>query len=155
MRAKQGIAELSFQLAAELALGTYTIRVVNPKASSTFKVEKRGKMEYGEQRMGWNIFLASICIAIWSQMRSIQIYLLRSGIKHKSVEQGLGNIKIPNEHEGDCPGDSCRRSLLTTGLAQSENTLKTFVKLLLCWGERKGDSFFGLPVSHSSLTFAS
>ncbi|XP_054019891.1 alpha-2-macroglobulin-like protein 1 [Dryobates pubescens] len=41
VRAKQGIAELSFQLAAELALGTYTIRVVNPKASSTFKVEKR------------------------------------------------------------------------------------------------------------------
>ncbi|XP_054243525.1 alpha-2-macroglobulin-like protein 1 [Indicator indicator] len=40
VKAKQGIAELSFQLAAELALGTYTIHVVNPKASSTFKVEK-------------------------------------------------------------------------------------------------------------------
>ncbi|XP_063999470.1 alpha-2-macroglobulin-like protein 1 [Pogoniulus pusillus] len=41
VRAKQGIAELSFQLAAELPLGTYTISVVNSKASSTFKVEKR------------------------------------------------------------------------------------------------------------------
>ncbi|NXF97090.1 A2ML1 protein, partial [Eubucco bourcierii] len=41
VRPKQGIAELSFQLAAELPLGTYTIRVVKPKASSTFKVEKR------------------------------------------------------------------------------------------------------------------
>ncbi|XP_009483687.2 alpha-2-macroglobulin-like protein 1 [Pelecanus crispus] len=38
--AKQGIADLSFQLAAELSLGTYTISVVNPKVSSTFKVEE-------------------------------------------------------------------------------------------------------------------
>ncbi|XP_042651415.1 alpha-2-macroglobulin-like protein 1 [Tyto alba] len=41
VRPKQGIADLSFQLAAELSLGTYTINVVNPKVSSTFKVEER------------------------------------------------------------------------------------------------------------------
>ncbi|GAB0177421.1 alpha-2-macroglobulin-like protein 1 [Grus japonensis] len=41
VRPKQGIADLSFQLAAELSLGTYTISVENPKASSTFKVEER------------------------------------------------------------------------------------------------------------------
>ncbi|XP_050752387.1 alpha-2-macroglobulin-like protein 1 [Gymnogyps californianus] len=41
VRPKQGIADLSFQLAAELSLGTYTISVVNPKVSSTFKVEER------------------------------------------------------------------------------------------------------------------
>ncbi|NXN38440.1 A2ML1 protein, partial [Rhinoptilus africanus] len=41
VKPKQGIAELSFQLAPELPLGTYTISVANPKASSTFKVEER------------------------------------------------------------------------------------------------------------------
>ncbi|XP_009876746.1 PREDICTED: alpha-2-macroglobulin-like protein 1 [Apaloderma vittatum] len=41
VRPKQGIAEFSFQLAAELSLGTYTINVVNPKVSSTFTVEER------------------------------------------------------------------------------------------------------------------
>ncbi|XP_064904545.1 alpha-2-macroglobulin-like protein 1 isoform X1 [Columba livia] len=40
VRPKQGIAELSFQLATEISLGTYTISVVNPKVSSTFKVEE-------------------------------------------------------------------------------------------------------------------
>ncbi|OXB56301.1 hypothetical protein ASZ78_002126 [Callipepla squamata] len=40
VRPKQGIADLSFQLASELSLGTYTLNVVNPKASSTFKVEE-------------------------------------------------------------------------------------------------------------------
>ncbi|XP_075365159.1 alpha-2-macroglobulin-like protein 1 [Mycteria americana] len=40
VRPKQGIADLSFQLAAELSLGTYTISVVKPKVSSTFKVEE-------------------------------------------------------------------------------------------------------------------
>ncbi|XP_071618219.1 alpha-2-macroglobulin-like protein 1 [Heliangelus exortis] len=40
VRPKQGIADLSFQLADELSLGTYTISVVNPKASTTFKVEE-------------------------------------------------------------------------------------------------------------------
>ncbi|NXC40589.1 A2ML1 protein, partial [Penelope pileata] len=40
VKPKQGIADLSFQLAAELSLGTYTINVVNPKVSSTFKVEE-------------------------------------------------------------------------------------------------------------------
>uniref|UniRef100_A0A8C3B962 Alpha-2-macroglobulin-like protein 1 n=1 Tax=Cairina moschata TaxID=8855 RepID=A0A8C3B962_CAIMO len=40
VRPKQGIADLSFQLATELSLGTYTINVVNPKVSSTFKVEE-------------------------------------------------------------------------------------------------------------------
>nr|XP_013055344.2 alpha-2-macroglobulin-like protein 1 [Anser cygnoides] len=40
VRPKQGIADLSFQLASELSLGTYTISVVNPKVSSTFKVEE-------------------------------------------------------------------------------------------------------------------
>ncbi|XP_050567531.1 alpha-2-macroglobulin-like protein 1 [Cygnus atratus] len=40
VRPKQGIADLSFQLATELCLGTYTISVVNPKVSSTFKVEE-------------------------------------------------------------------------------------------------------------------
>lgn len=57
VRPKQGIADLSFQLATELSLGTYTISVVNPKVSSTFKVEERGKMEYGEKRMGWKMCL--------------------------------------------------------------------------------------------------
>ncbi|KAM9245989.1 alpha-2-macroglobulin-like protein 1 [Leptosomus discolor] len=41
VRPKQGIADLSFQLAPELSLGSYTITVVNPKVSSTFKVEER------------------------------------------------------------------------------------------------------------------
>ncbi|XP_010075936.1 PREDICTED: alpha-2-macroglobulin-like protein 1 [Pterocles gutturalis] len=41
VRPKQGIADLSFQLAPELSLGTYTISVLNPKVSSTFKVEER------------------------------------------------------------------------------------------------------------------
>ncbi|XP_064377478.1 alpha-2-macroglobulin-like protein 1 [Dromaius novaehollandiae] len=40
VRPKQGIADLSFQLAAELSLGTYTISVMNPKVSSTFQVEE-------------------------------------------------------------------------------------------------------------------
>ncbi|XP_061863725.1 alpha-2-macroglobulin-like protein 1 [Colius striatus] len=40
VRPKQGIADLSFQLAAELSLGTYTISVVNPKISSTFRVQE-------------------------------------------------------------------------------------------------------------------
>ncbi|XP_009685486.2 alpha-2-macroglobulin-like protein 1 [Struthio camelus] len=40
VRPKQGIADLSFQLAAELSLGTYTINVMNPKVSSTFQVEE-------------------------------------------------------------------------------------------------------------------
>ncbi|XP_010147953.1 PREDICTED: alpha-2-macroglobulin-like protein 1 [Eurypyga helias] len=40
VRPKQGIADLSFQLAAKLSLGTYTISVVNPKVSRTFKVEE-------------------------------------------------------------------------------------------------------------------
>ncbi|KAM9388181.1 alpha-2-macroglobulin-like protein 1 [Phaethornis superciliosus] len=40
VRPKQGIADLSFQLAAEVSLGTYTITVVNPKVSTTFKVEE-------------------------------------------------------------------------------------------------------------------
>lgn len=67
VRPKQGIADLSFQLAAEISLGTYTINVVNPKASSTFKVEEHGKMEYGEQRMEWEKLLASVCVTIYSQ----------------------------------------------------------------------------------------
>ncbi|KAM6382877.1 LOW QUALITY PROTEIN: alpha-2-macroglobulin-like protein 1 [Alca torda] len=41
VKPKQGIADLSFQLAPELSLGTYTISVANRKASSTFKVEER------------------------------------------------------------------------------------------------------------------
>ncbi|NWX05023.1 A2ML1 protein, partial [Caloenas nicobarica] len=41
VRPKQGIADLSFQLATEPSLGTYTISVVNPKVSSTFEVEER------------------------------------------------------------------------------------------------------------------
>ncbi|KAM6438804.1 alpha-2-macroglobulin-like protein 1 [Rhynochetos jubatus] len=41
VRPKQGIADLSFQLATRLSLGTYTISVVNPKVSRTFKVEER------------------------------------------------------------------------------------------------------------------
>ncbi|XP_062470053.1 alpha-2-macroglobulin-like protein 1 [Pezoporus occidentalis] len=41
VRPKQGIADLSFQLADEVSLGTYTISVVNSKVSSTFNVEKR------------------------------------------------------------------------------------------------------------------
>ncbi|KAM4906016.1 alpha-2-macroglobulin-like protein 1 [Sylvia borin] len=45
VRPKQGIAELSFQLAAELSLGTYTISAQSFKSSSvqssTFKVEER------------------------------------------------------------------------------------------------------------------
>ncbi|NXX82412.1 A2ML1 protein, partial [Urocolius indicus] len=40
VRPKQGIADLSFQLATELSLGTYTISVVNPKISSTFRVQE-------------------------------------------------------------------------------------------------------------------
>ncbi|KGL73910.1 Alpha-2-macroglobulin-like 1, partial [Tinamus guttatus] len=40
VRPRQGIADLSFQLAAELSLGTYTINVMNPKVSSTFQVEE-------------------------------------------------------------------------------------------------------------------
>ncbi|XP_056197793.1 alpha-2-macroglobulin-like protein 1 [Falco biarmicus] len=40
VKPKQGIADLSFQLAAKISLGTYTISVVNPKVSSTFKVEE-------------------------------------------------------------------------------------------------------------------
>lgn len=67
VRPKHGIAELSFQLAAELSLGTYTISVVNPKVSSTFKVEERGKMEYGEERVGWKMLLVSVCMTIYSQ----------------------------------------------------------------------------------------
>ncbi|XP_049677986.1 alpha-2-macroglobulin-like protein 1 [Accipiter gentilis] len=47
VRPKQGIADLSFQLAAELSLGTYTISVVNPKASSTFKVEEPVLQKFG------------------------------------------------------------------------------------------------------------
>ncbi|XP_035746403.1 alpha-2-macroglobulin-like protein 1 [Egretta garzetta] len=43
---KQGIADLSFQLAAKLSLGTYTISVINPKASSTFKVEEHGLQKF-------------------------------------------------------------------------------------------------------------
>ncbi|KAM6418117.1 alpha-2-macroglobulin-like protein 1 [Pluvialis apricaria] len=41
VKPKQGIADLSFQLATKLSLGTYTISVASPKASSTFKVEER------------------------------------------------------------------------------------------------------------------
>ncbi|KAM6321271.1 alpha-2-macroglobulin-like protein 1 [Aegotheles albertisi] len=41
VRPKQGIADLSLQLAAEISLGTYTISVVNPKVSRTFKVEEQ------------------------------------------------------------------------------------------------------------------
>ncbi|XP_051470116.1 alpha-2-macroglobulin-like protein 1 [Apus apus] len=41
VRPKQGIADLSFQLAPQLSLGTYTISVMNPKVSSTFKVEEQ------------------------------------------------------------------------------------------------------------------
>ncbi|XP_033370402.1 alpha-2-macroglobulin-like protein 1 [Parus major] len=45
VRPKQGIADLSFQLAAELSLGTYTISAQSLKSSSvqssTFKVEER------------------------------------------------------------------------------------------------------------------
>ncbi|XP_021250061.1 alpha-2-macroglobulin-like protein 1 isoform X3 [Numida meleagris] len=40
VRPKQGIADLSFQLASELSMGTYTINVVNSKVSTTFKVEE-------------------------------------------------------------------------------------------------------------------
>ncbi|XP_064319069.1 alpha-2-macroglobulin-like protein 1 [Phalacrocorax carbo] len=43
---KQGIADLSFQLAAELSLGTYTISVVNSKVSSTFKVEEQAFQKF-------------------------------------------------------------------------------------------------------------
>ncbi|KAM6292751.1 alpha-2-macroglobulin-like protein 1 [Porphyrio hochstetteri] len=41
VRPKQGIADLSLQLAAEVSLGTYTISVENQKVSSTFKVEEQ------------------------------------------------------------------------------------------------------------------
>ncbi|XP_010001290.1 PREDICTED: alpha-2-macroglobulin-like protein 1 [Chaetura pelagica] len=41
VRPKQGIADLSFQLAPQLSLGTYTISVKNPKVLSTFKVEEQ------------------------------------------------------------------------------------------------------------------
>ncbi|NWH74631.1 A2ML1 protein, partial [Piaya cayana] len=41
VRPKQGIADLSFKLADELSLGTYTISVVNLKVSLTFTVEER------------------------------------------------------------------------------------------------------------------
>lgn len=41
-----------------------------------------------------------------------------------------------NEHKGDCAGDSWRRYLLTTRLAQSENTLKTSVRLFICGGAK-------------------
>ncbi|POI35095.1 hypothetical protein CIB84_001153 [Bambusicola thoracicus] len=40
VRPKQGIADLTFQLASEVSVGTYTINIVNPEASSTFKVEE-------------------------------------------------------------------------------------------------------------------
>lgn len=53
VRPKQGIADLTFQLASEVSVGTYTINIVNPEASSTFKVEEHGKMEYREQRTRW------------------------------------------------------------------------------------------------------
>ncbi|XP_053925308.1 alpha-2-macroglobulin-like protein 1 isoform X2 [Cuculus canorus] len=41
VRPKQGIADLSFKLADELSLGTYTISVGNLKVSHTFTVEER------------------------------------------------------------------------------------------------------------------
>ncbi|XP_032302767.1 alpha-2-macroglobulin-like protein 1 [Coturnix japonica] len=41
VRPKQGIADLTFQLASEVSVGTYKINIVNPKASSTFRVEER------------------------------------------------------------------------------------------------------------------
>uniref|UniRef100_G1NME9 Alpha-2-macroglobulin like 1 n=1 Tax=Meleagris gallopavo TaxID=9103 RepID=G1NME9_MELGA len=40
VRPKQGMADLSFQLASEVSVGTYTINVLDPKVSSTFKVEE-------------------------------------------------------------------------------------------------------------------
>ncbi|KAM7181770.1 alpha-2-macroglobulin-like protein 1, partial [Macrochelys suwanniensis] len=40
VRPRQGIVDLSFQLADEPSLGTYTINVANTKASSTFSVEE-------------------------------------------------------------------------------------------------------------------
>ncbi|KAM9293358.1 alpha-2-macroglobulin-like protein 1 [Morus bassanus] len=43
---KQGIADLSFQLAAELSLGTYTISVVNRKVSGTFTVEEHALQKF-------------------------------------------------------------------------------------------------------------
>jgi len=58
-----------------------------------------------------------------------------------------GNTR--NEHKGDCAGDSWRRYLLTTRLAQSENTLKTSARLYV--GGKKGDSFCGFPVGNYSL----
>lgn len=67
VKPKQGIADLSFQLAPELSLGTYTVSVANRKASSTFKVEERGKMEHGERRMGWKKLVVSVCVTIYSQ----------------------------------------------------------------------------------------
>lgn len=42
--------DLSFQLADEPSLGTYTINVASTKASSTFSVEEYGMMKRGGER---------------------------------------------------------------------------------------------------------
>lgn len=53
VRPKQGMADLSFPLASEVSVGTYTINVANPKVSGTFQVEEHGKMQYREQGTVW------------------------------------------------------------------------------------------------------
>lgn len=65
VRPKQGIAELSLQLAAELSLGTYTISAQSFKSSSvqssTFKVEERGKEN--EERDGRSFWFVA-CLSV-------------------------------------------------------------------------------------------
>lgn len=65
VRPKQGIADLSFQLADELSLGTYTISAQSFRSSSvqssTFKVEERGKEN--EERDGRScLFVACLSV---------------------------------------------------------------------------------------------
>lgn len=51
---QQGIAELSFQLAPEATLGTYTVAVAEGKTFGTFSVEEYGRSGNTRgQALGW------------------------------------------------------------------------------------------------------
>lgn len=55
---RQGIVELSFQLAPEAMLGTYTVAVAEGKTFGTFSVEEYGRWENNEVK---------VLDTVWSQ----------------------------------------------------------------------------------------
>ncbi|NXU77081.1 A2ML1 protein, partial [Oreotrochilus melanogaster] len=140
VRPKQGIADLSFQLADELSLGTYTISVVNPKASTTFKVEEHVLQKFDVFFEGPSQIYASdktfhlrVCgrysygKAVQGTMRVILCQKARRRLQNASKD-------ICREYSGPTASKGCFTSSVSTSvfsLAPSEEDGKLYAEASL------------------------